>query len=154
MSALKSVAYSFFIMVTFLTQPLMRQPHVHRSQLSLLSKMALIEMCLYNIFLEIQPQILTYLSRMDFPTLIRRTSPFLFVGWYFYFYSNFKRNFCKQTVENLIRRHALWPLIWFCTVCLCLTKKDARLIYIYGLMAEIILYLVTIIEKKLDILWH
>ena len=57
-------------------------------------------------------------------------SNFRVVGWYFHFYSNFKRNFCKQTVENLIRRHVLRCLIWFCTVCRCPTKKDARLIWV------------------------
>ena len=36
------------------------------------------------------------------------------------FCSNFKINFWKQTVENLIRRHVL---IWFCTVCRCPTKR-------------------------------
>ena len=35
------------------------------------------------------------------------------VGWYFSFYSNFNRTFCKQTVETLIRRRVL---IWVCTV--------------------------------------
>ena len=41
----------------------------------------------------------------------------------FHFYSNFKRKFFKQTVENLIRRRVLWRLIWLCTVCRCLTKR-------------------------------
>ena len=45
------------------------------------------------------------------------------VGWYFSFYSDFKRNFCKQTVENLIRRRILRRLIWFCTVWRCPTKR-------------------------------
>ena len=35
--------------------------------------------------------------------LDKSISNFRVVGWYFSF-SNFKRNFCKQTVENLIRR--------------------------------------------------
>ena len=35
----------------------------------------------------------------------------------FHLYSNFKRNFCKQTAENLIRRRVLRRLIWFCTAC-------------------------------------
>ena len=55
------------------------------------------------------------------------------VGWlvvFLLFYSNFKRQFCKQTVENLIRRRVLWRLIWFCTVCRCPTKKTLGL---YGL---------------------
>ena len=37
--------------------------------------------------------------------------------------SNFKRNFCKQTVESLIRRRVLRRLVWFCTVFLCPTKR-------------------------------
>ena len=45
------------------------------------------------------------------------------VGWYFSFYSNFKRNFCKQTVESVIRRRILRRLIWFCTICRCPTKR-------------------------------
>ena len=31
-------------------------------------------------------------------------------------YSNFKRNFFNQTVENLVRRRVLRRLIWYCTV--------------------------------------
>ena len=53
------------------------------------------------------------------------------VGWYFLiFIQNFKRNFCKYTVENLIRRRILRHLIWFCTVCRVPTKKTLGL---YGL---------------------
>ena len=46
------------------------------------------------------------------------------VGWYFSFYSNFNRTFCKQTVESqtLIRRRVLWRLILICIVCLHPTK--------------------------------
>ena len=54
---------------------------------------------------------------MYFPIVINRTSPFpilqRLLGGIFHFYSNFKRNFCKQTMENLIRRRLLWRLIWF-----------------------------------------
>ena len=39
-------------------------------------------------------------------------------GWYFSFYSNFDKVFCKQRVENLV-----------CTVCQCPTK---RMIGLYG----------------------
>ena len=46
---------------------------------------------------------------------------------------NFKRNFCKQTVENLIRRRILRRLIWFCTVCQCLTKRTLGL-YLFVLL--------------------
>ena len=49
------------------------------------------------------------------------------MGGIFHFYSKFKRNFCKQTVKNLIRRRILRRLIWFCTVCWCPAKKDSRL---------------------------
>ena len=34
-------------------------------------------------------------------------------GGIFHFYSNFKRDFCQQTVENLIRRRVLRRLVWF-----------------------------------------
>ena len=51
------------------------------------------------------------------------------VGWYFD--SNFKRHFCKQTVGNLIRCRVLGRLIWFCTVCRCPTKRSLGL---YGLI--------------------
>ena len=44
------------------------------------------------------------------------------VGGIFPFYSNFKRNFCKQTVENLIRRRILFALF--------ADKKDSRLIWV------------------------
>ena len=50
-------------------------------------------------------------------------------GWYFIFifYSNFKRNLCLQTAENLIRRRVLRRLFWFCTVCQCPTKTTLGL---------------------------
>ena len=69
---------------------------------------------------------LTHLCRMCFPILINWTSPFQnlgLLGGIFHCYSNSKRNFCMQTVENLIRRRILRRLIWFCTVCRCPTKK-------------------------------
>ena len=44
-----------------------------------------------------------------------------------YFYSNFKINFWKQTVEYLIRRRVLLCLIWFCSVCWCPTKGSLGL---------------------------
>ena len=76
---------------------------------------------------------LTHLSRMNFPISIGRTSLFQIIGvlsGIYHFYSNFKRNFCKQTVENLIRCRVLRRLIWFCTVCRCPTKRTLGL---YGL---------------------
>ena len=71
---------------------------------------------------------------MNFPITIGRTSLFQILGVLgdiFHFYSNFKRNFCKQTVENLIRRCVLRRLVWFCTVCQCPTKRTLGL---YGLI--------------------
>ena len=56
---------------------------------------------------------LTHLSRMDLPTLIKMDKPISVlrvVGWYFLFYANSKRAFCKQTVENLV---------WFFAVNRC-----------------------------------
>ena len=73
--------------------------------------------------------LLTHLCQMYFPILINWTSPFPILGLLggiCHFYSNFKRNLCKQTVENQIRRRILRRLIWFCTACRCPTKKDAR----------------------------
>ena len=68
---------------------------------------------------------MTHLSQMEFLTLISWTISFTFLGLLggiFHFYSNFNSTFCKQTVETLIR-------CTVCTVCLCSTKKDARLIW-------------------------
>ena len=70
---------------------------------------------------------------MFFPIPINWTSPFPvleLLDGSFHLYSNFKRNFCKQTVENLIRRRVLRRLILFCTVCRCPTKRTLGLIYI------------------------
>ena len=39
------------------------------------------------------------------------------LGGISHFCSNFKRNFCKQTVENLIIRRVLRCLIWHFAVC-------------------------------------
>ena len=46
---------------------------------------------------------LTNLSQMDFPFFINWTIPFPILG----FWGIFKRNFCKQTAENLIRQRIL-----------------------------------------------
>ena len=44
---------------------------------------------------------LTHLRRMEFPTIINWTGPFPgLLSGIFHFYSNFKRAFCKQTVET------------------------------------------------------
>ena len=81
---------------------------------------------------------LTHSYRMEFRTVINLNSPFLFegmLGGIFHVYSNFKINYCEQTVENLIRRRVLRCLIWFCTVCLCPTERTLGLI-IYWLSNE------------------
>ena len=44
---------------------------------------------------------------------------------------NLKKNFCKQTVENLIRCRNLRRLIWFYTVCQCPTKRALSLYELY-----------------------
>ena len=56
-------------------------------------------------------------------------SNFRVVGWCFSF-SNFKRNFCLQTVENLIRHHifAASDLVLHCLPVS--HKKDDRLIWV------------------------
>ena len=72
---------------------------------------------------------LTHLCQMDFPISINRTSSFPILGLLgciFRFHSNFKRTFCMQTVESLIRR-----LIGVFAVCLCPTKRTLGL---YGLI--------------------
>ena len=73
---------------------------------------------------------LTHLYRIYFPICINWTSRFPNLGWLdaiFHFYSNSLRNFCKQSVENLIRHRVLRRLIWFCTVCRCPTKRTLGL---------------------------
>ena len=45
------------------------------------------------------PNVFSHLYQLD-----ESVSNFRVVGWYFSFYSNFKRKFCKQTLENLIRQ--------------------------------------------------
>ena len=82
--------------------------------------------------------LLTHICRMYFSIYINWTSPFPILellGDIFHFYSNFKRNFSKQTVENLTRRRLLRRLIWFCTVCGCPTKMTLGL---YGLITRIV----------------
>ena len=77
--------------------------------------------------------ILTHLCRMYFPIPIIWTSPFLILGLLgviFHFNSSLERNFCKQTVENLIRHCILRRLVWFCTACRCPAK---RMLGLYGL---------------------
>ena len=67
---------------------------------------------------------------MDFPNFINWALSFPILGLLggiLYFYSNFDRTLCKQTVEILIRRRILGRLIWVCSVCLCPQNLDARL---------------------------
>ena len=83
---------------------------------------------------------LTHLCPMDFPISINWKSslPILeLLGGISHFHPNFNRTFCRQTVKNLIRRHILRRLIWFCTVCRCPTK---RVLGLYGLIKLLYLY--------------
>ena len=69
---------------------------------------------------------------MFFPVIINWTSPFPILGLLgdiFHFHSYLKRNFCKQTVENLIRRgFAASDLELHCLPMS--HKKNARFIWI------------------------
>ena len=69
---------------------------------------------------------LTHLRPMEFPTIINWTGPFPGLwGGIFHFYSNFKRAFCKQTVEtqNVASDLGLY--------CLRTShKKEARVIWL------------------------
>ena len=56
-------------------------------------------------------------------------SNFWVVGFFFNFYSKFKRNFCKQTVENLIRRRVLNAASDLVLHCLPMSHKND----VYGL---------------------
>ena len=55
---------------------------------------------------------------------------------FFHFCSIFKRNFCLQTVGNLIRCHILRRLIWFLH---CLPMLTKRALGLYGLKALVYL---------------
>ena len=48
----------------------------------------------------------------------------------FQIHLKFKGTFCKQTMQNLIRRRILQHLIWFCTVWACPIKWT---LHLYGL---------------------
>ena len=54
-------------------------------------------------------------------------SNFRGVGWYFSFFPNFNKRFCKQTVKFLIRHRIMRCLIWICPVSLCPQKRTLRL---------------------------
>ena len=72
-----------------------------------------------------------YLAEWNFPLISIGPVHFHLKGCrVVYFYSNFNRTFCKQTVETLIRCRILQHLIWVFTVCLCPTK---RMLGLYGL---------------------
>ena len=69
-------------------------------------------------------QISMSLSRMEFPTVFKwNFSVLRDAGWYFAFYTNFNRIFCKHTVETLIRHRILRHLLCVCAVCLRPTKR-------------------------------
>ena len=70
---------------------------------------------------------------MDFPSSISLTSQFPILGLLGSIYSNFNRTFCKQTVENQIRRRILRRLIWLSTVWWCPIKRTQGL---NGIMGE------------------
>ena len=53
----------------------------------------------YQRFNPFMPNVFSHLYQLDEPI-----SNVWLVGWNFSFYSNFKRNSCKQTVENQNRR--------------------------------------------------
>ena len=75
-----------------------------------------------------------HLPQIDLHTLINETSlfPILEVSFgIFLLFGNFNKAFCKQTIQNRIRRHKMWRLIRFCTVYTC--KKDVRRICLYGI---------------------
>ena len=88
-----------------------------------------------------------------FSILINWTSPFPILGLLggiFHFYSNFKCNFCKQTVKNLIRRGILQRLIWFCTVYRCPTEW---MLALHGLIKIILLKIPSAIPSECQTVW-
>ena len=83
---------------------------------------------------------------MDFPISINWTSSFpilWLLGGIFHLYSIFKRNFCKQTVQNLIRCRILRHLVWFWTVC-----QDDGLIWVNPNKSKY-----TLIKIKFRVIW-
>ena len=73
---------------------------------------------------------------MKFHIFIGRTCLFQILGvlgGIFHFYSNLKRNFCKQTAENLMRRSVLASDL----VLHCLPMPHKRTSCLYGLIAYI-----------------
>ena len=63
---------------------------------------------------------------MDFPIIIICVSPLSFLGAagvILKFYSIFRWNSCKKTVQLQMRRCVLWRHIWDSTVCLCPIKR-------------------------------
>ena len=77
---------------------------------------------------------LTHLSRMYFRIFIDETRPFpilgLLGGIFLIFYSLFKRDFCMQTVENLIRRRVFAASDLVLHYLPMSHKKDSRLIWV------------------------
>ena len=74
------------------------------------------------------------------------------MGGKFQFHLIFKSTFCKQTVQNLIRRRVLWCLIWFFTVCRCPIRRTLGLnglsYFCLELKGLILLYLALKIKKN------
>ena len=82
---------------------------------------------------------------MEFPTVLNWTNPLLILELLvgiFQFYSNFKKNFCLQTLEKSDQtpRFAASDLILY-TVCRHVPQKDARLIWVEGLNFALSLHL-------------
>ena len=121
---IKQYIHQYFLFI-YLTNQTPSQPMLTQSNC--------LDICKYKIIEQICIQDyahLTHLRGMEFPILLHWTSPIPFLelmGGIFHFYSNFKRNFWKPTVENLIRRRALWSLIWLCTACRGPTKRTLGL---------------------------
>ena len=69
---------------------------------------------LQGVLMKTKLNLLTHLSRMEYPTVINWNRPFLFkgmLGGIFHVYKNFNRTFCKQTVETMVRRRVQRRLI-------------------------------------------
>ena len=109
---------------------------------------------LFHIFFREYPSINPFMP-MYFPIPINWTSPIpilRLLGGSFHLYSNFKRNFCKQTVENLIRRTFLRCLILFCTVCRCPTKRTLGLYILLTVPRRYFFYWIFCVSSVLCLL--
>ena len=70
------------------------------------------------------------------------------MGAIFLFYSNFNRTFCVQTVGTLIKQRRMRRLIWVCTVFICPTKKDARLIWVNVKQSQVLFVKISLLTTK------